>query len=197
MAALLVSAVANTMRGWRWHRILRGGDVSHQAGDAYGLTVVGYMGNTVLPARGGEVLRILLMSERSGARHREVLGSIVPERLLDAAALALLLAAATVAGIGDTPVGTLPAILGMIALVLVVAGLTVYLRLRIAGRLHGFADRVRPFTRATRQLLSGRGASLLRRRSGSGCSRRWSSSSSCRPSTCLRRSPRRCSSSCS
>jgi glycosyltransferase 2 family protein len=161
VGALLVSAFLNTLRGWRWHHILRGGEVPHQTRDAYGLTVVGYMGNTVLPARGGEVLRVLLLSERSGARHRQVLGSIVPERMLDAAALLLLFAAATVAGIGDSPVGSLPAILGIVAFVVVLAALVVYLRLRIAGRLHRFADRVRPFTRSTRQLLTTRGVALL------------------------------------
>jgi glycosyltransferase 2 family protein len=161
VGALLVSAVLNSMRGWRWHLILKGGDVPHRTEDAYGLTVVGYMGNTVLPARGGEVLRVLLLRQRSGARHRQVLGSIVPERMLDAAALVLLFAAATVAGIGGTPVGSLPAVLGLVGLILAVAALLVYLRLRIAGRLHRFADRVRPFTRSTRQLLSGRGVGLL------------------------------------
>jgi glycosyltransferase 2 family protein len=161
VGALLVSAFLNTLRGWRWHHILRGGDVPHRTHDAYGLTVVGYMGNTVLPARGGEVLRVLLLSERSGARHRQVLGSIVPERMLDAAALLLIFAVATAAGIGGSPVGSLPAILGIVAFVAVLVGLVVYLRLRIAGRLHRFADRVRPFTRSTRQLLTTRGVALL------------------------------------
>jgi uncharacterized protein (TIRG00374 family) len=137
LGALLVSAILNALRGWRWHRILLGGDVAHRTSDAYGLTVVGYMGNTVPPVRGGEVLRVLLLSERTGARHRQVLGSILPERLLDAAALVLLFGAATVAGIAGTPVGTLPAVLGFAGLVLVVIALVVYLRLRIAGRLHG------------------------------------------------------------
>src|SRR4051812_40847599 len=53
VAALAVYALITALRGWRWHRLLRGGEVPHGQGDAYGLTVVGYMGNTVLPARGG------------------------------------------------------------------------------------------------------------------------------------------------
>ncbi len=161
VAALTVYALITALRGWRWHVILRGGEIRHAAADAYGLTVVGYMGNTVLPARGGELLRILLLSERSDARRRQVLGSIVPERLLDAAALVLLFAAVTLAGTAGTPTGTLPALLALAGLVAVVATLAVYLRLRIAGRLARFADRVRPMTRASRQLLAPRGALLL------------------------------------
>ena len=161
IGALLLTGVLYLTRGWRWHLILGGGDVSHRTEDALGLTAVGYMGNTVLPARGGELLRIVLLSDRTGARHRQVLGSIVPERLLDAAALVLLFAAVTAAGIGGTPTGPLPALLGVAGLLLVVAGLGVYLRLRVAGRLQRFADRVRPLTRGTRQLLSMRGAGLL------------------------------------
>src|SRR4051812_577521 len=156
--ALALYALITTLRGWRWKIILRGGDIRHRSADAYGLTVVGYMGNTVLPARGGEVLRILLLSERSGARRRQVLGSILPERVLDAAALVLVFAALTIAGTAGAPTGTLPALLGLAALGAVVAALVIYLRLRIAGRFTRFADRFRPVTRASRQLLTARGA---------------------------------------
>jgi uncharacterized membrane protein YbhN (UPF0104 family) len=160
-AALLVYATVTAARGWRWDLILRRGGIVHRTADAYGLTIVGYMGNTVLPARGGEILRVLLLSERTGALRRQVLGSIVPERLLDAAALALLFGTITIAGPGDRATGPLPAVLGLAGLLVVLAGLVIYLRLRVAGRLQRFADRVRPFTRASRQLLSARGAALL------------------------------------
>jgi hypothetical protein len=66
---------------------MRSTHIQHRRTDAYGLVAVGYLGNTVLPARGGEVFRIFLLSERSTALKREVLGSIVAERLLDATAL--------------------------------------------------------------------------------------------------------------
>ena len=69
---------------------MRHAQIEHQFKDAVAITTIGYMGNTVLPARGGEVLRILLLGDRSNAKRREVLGSIVPERILDAAALVVL-----------------------------------------------------------------------------------------------------------
>jgi uncharacterized membrane protein YbhN (UPF0104 family) len=160
VAALGVYAVATVLRGWRWDVILRRAGVGHQRADAYGLTVVGYMGNTVLPARGGEVLRTLLLSQRSGARRREVIGAILPERLLDAAALMVLFAGLTAAGVADDPVGRAPAYVAAAGLVAGVVALFVYLRLRVAGHLQRFADMVRPVARASRLLLTPMGVWL-------------------------------------
>ena len=154
-------ALATAIRGARWDLILRRAGVDHRRIDAFALTVVGYMGNTILPARGGEVLRILLLSERSGARRREILGSILPERLLDAAALMVLFITLVFAGVADGSVGPWPAIA---ASALLVAGLVagwIYLRVRVAGRLVGFADRVRPVARASRLLLTRTGVALF------------------------------------
>jgi hypothetical protein len=119
------------------------------------------MGNTVLPARGGDVLRVILLRQRSSAGARGALGSIVPERLLDAAALALFLAVVTVAGVGDRPTGAAPAIVAVALVAVGAAALVLYLRLRIRGRFARLADRIRPFTRATRLLLRPIGAVLL------------------------------------
>lgn len=159
--ALGVYAAATVARGWRWDVVLRHAGVDHRRADAYGLIVVGYMGNTVLPARGGEVLRILLLSERTSARRREVLGAILPERMLDAAALAALFATLTFAGVAGGPARVGYAIGATAVLAGGVVALAVYLRLRIAGRLEGFAARVRPVARASRLLLTRWGAVLL------------------------------------
>ena len=65
--AYLVAAIAvyllvsMTLRCVRWHRILVASGIEHKRIDAYSLVVVGYMGNNVLPMRGGEVLRIVLL----------------------------------------------------------------------------------------------------------------------------------------
>ena len=40
---------------------------AHAPRDCYALTTVGYMGNNVLPARAGEVLRVVLMAGRCDA----------------------------------------------------------------------------------------------------------------------------------
>ncbi len=159
--AVLVYAVATLLRGGRWDAILRYIRIVHDRADAYALTAVGYMGNTVLPARGGEVLRIFLLAERSHALRREVLGSIITERLLDVAALGLLFVALTAAGAAEPPGGSATTYAAVGALILGVGAAFAYLRLRVAGKLESFADRVRPITRASRQLLTARGAQLL------------------------------------
>lgn len=158
--AVVVYAAATLLRGWRWDQVLRAMAVEHSSRDAYALTTVGYMGNTVLPARGGEVLRIFLMAERSHARRREILGSIVTERLLDVAALVVLFSAVTLIGVDGAPGGALAgagAAAGVLAAVVAFVG---YDRARKAGKLETFAERVRPVARASRVLLTPRGLLL-------------------------------------
>jgi glycosyltransferase 2 family protein len=150
---LVVYAATTTLRGWRWDTILRRAGIRHRAADAYGLTVVGYMGNAVLPLRGGELLKILLMSERSGARKATVLGAILPERLLDVSALAVLFAAVAFAG-DDVPGGRAAAVAAAGGVLLALGAGFTYLRLRRAGRFAQFAQRVRPVARASRLLLT-------------------------------------------
>ncbi len=153
-------AVATFARGWRWHAILRRGGVAHRPVDAYALVPVGYMGNAVLPARGGELLRMFLMAGRADARRREVLGSIVSERVLDAVTLALLFIALTFAGIAGSPLGERPAALALAGLGVGVAALALYLALRRRGRFEGFAATVRPVVKASRPLIGPAGALL-------------------------------------
>ena len=160
-AAVGVYGAETLARGWRWHVILRHAEIEHQRRDALGVTAVGYMGNTVLPARGGEVLRILIMSDRTGARRREVLGTIVPERLLDAAALALLFALITMLGAQKTSIGPAVAVAAAVAAVLGGIALYVYHRLRGAGHFEDFAARIRPVAGGSRLLVTPWGAGLL------------------------------------
>ena len=53
--AVLVYAAVSMVRGVRWHMILRRAGIPASMADTQALIVVGYMGNTVLPARGGEL----------------------------------------------------------------------------------------------------------------------------------------------
>jgi glycosyltransferase 2 family protein len=153
-AALALYAAITALRGWRWHRILRITGVPHNSSDAYALTVVGYMGNNVLPARGGELLRVFLLGERTTARRREILGSIVAERVLDAGALVALFVALTWAKVAGAPAGQRPALLTVAAIGAAVLALAVYIALRRRGRFERFAGAVRPFVRTTKLLVS-------------------------------------------
>lgn len=161
VAAIAVYAIATLLRGWRWHAILRHANVEHQLRDAVAITTIGYMGNTVLPARGGEVLRILLLGDRSNARRREVLGSIVPERVLDAAALVVLFLILSLALSSEAPTGIGPGIVVGGLLLAGLIGVYVYHRLRWHGHFEKFAERIRPVARASRLFIHPWGAALM------------------------------------
>lgn len=158
--ALLVSAGTLGLRGWRWHRILRLSGVGHRRRDAYGLTLVAYMGNTVLPARGGELLKIGLLGARSPARRREILGTVIVERVLDAAVLAGLFAALTFAGVRGAPSGRAGAALAGALLLAAAVALALYVRLRRRGRFERFAAAIRPVAGASRLFIRPEGVPL-------------------------------------
>jgi glycosyltransferase 2 family protein len=144
-ACVAIYALATLLRGWRWHTILRRAHVDHAPADAYALTVVGYMGNNVLPVRSGELLRVLLLGERTTARRRVILGPIIAERFLDLLTIVTLFAALTVGDVGDRPLGLVPLVL---VAGVVLAGATVLALLKAVrrrGRLERFAQIVRPF----------------------------------------------------
>jgi uncharacterized membrane protein YbhN (UPF0104 family) len=161
LTALAVYASTIVLRGARWSMILMRAGIACRPTEPYALTVVGYMGNNVLPLRGGEVLRVVLLTDRSSAGWREALGSIIPERLLDMAALVLLLVTVTVAHIGGAPAGEAPAIVAGALLVAAVAAGFGYLALRRRGYFDWFAEMIRPYARASRTLFTLTGAGLL------------------------------------
>jgi uncharacterized membrane protein YbhN (UPF0104 family) len=152
-AALVAYAVATLVRGWRWHRIMRHSGVPHARSDAFALCVVGYAGNNVLPARGGEWLRIVLLSQRSGARKRDVLGSVVAERVLDALALALLLVVLSLARVAGSSVGDSQSLVAIALIVVAGVGVAAALVLRRRERLARLVELIRPVVTASRRLL--------------------------------------------
>jgi uncharacterized membrane protein YbhN (UPF0104 family) len=159
--AVALYALVTVVRGARWHAILRRAGVGASMADAQALTVVGYMGNTVLPARGGELLRMFFMGERTGCSRVTILGTIVAERLLDVVALLgllLVLAVTTAGGVGSSSqLGlTAVAVLGVLTLALLAGW-----RLSRTGRLRGLSQRVASLTLASRNLLGVHGALLM------------------------------------
>jgi uncharacterized membrane protein YbhN (UPF0104 family) len=159
-AAMCVIAVNFGVRGWRWHLILRSAGIPHRERDAFGLTLVGYMGNNVLPARGGDVLKIVLLGARTTARRREVLGTVVVERVLDAGVLAVMFIVLTWAGVDALPGGRGGGAAVTAGLLAVAAALALYLRLRRRGRFERFAGAIRPVAGAMRPLTRSAGIPL-------------------------------------
>lgn len=99
--------------------------------------LVGYLGNAVLPARLGEPMRALLVARREQVGTAEALGSVFLERVIDAATLALVAFAASLA-VGAP--GWIQQGLGVAAAASVV-GLTVLLTAGVAP-VAGLLDRL-------------------------------------------------------
>jgi uncharacterized membrane protein YbhN (UPF0104 family) len=159
--ALVAYAVVTLMRGERWHSILWSTKIEATRSDVYGLTVVGYAGNNALPARGGELLRVFLLSSRTDAKRRTVIGTILAERILDAIALGgilLVVAYDLIKNLGSP--SPLLVLIGLVALgVLALAAAYAWWRHRHhAQRL---LDAVLPILLPLKPLLSFKGVVLL------------------------------------
>jgi glycosyltransferase 2 family protein len=146
--ALAVYAGATLLRGERWHRILDDAGLPQSRRSTYGLTLVGYMGNNTLPARAGDLMRVMLL----GGSRRVVLGSVVAERVLDAAALGLLFAVVVLDRGLDF--GPLPYLVAAAAVILLAA----WCVWRFTPRVRRLAA---PVVAVTRRLLSWHGVALL------------------------------------
>jgi glycosyltransferase 2 family protein len=163
LGAVGLYTLATLVRAERWHQILEATGVHSTRTDCYALTTVGYMGNNVLPARAGEALRVVLLSQRSDGSKRTLLGSVVAERLLDVIALVTIFVV-TVYGVLSTsevlPTDH-PLIVSGIGVVLVIAaGVTIWV-LRAHHVFERVRDWLRPMADAPRALLSRRGLLLL------------------------------------
>ena len=155
--------LATLVRAERWHQILELTGVRARRRDIYALTTVGYMGNNVLPARAGEALRVVLLSQRCNGSKRTLLGSVVAERVLDVIALVAIFVF-TVYGVlsasevlpTDRPI--LVAGIGVLLLLAVIAAVWV---LRAHHVFERARDWLRPLADAPRALLNRQGVLLL------------------------------------
>jgi len=145
------------VRAERWHRLLRDDGATPSRADSYALTVVGYTGNNVLPARAGDAVRVLLMAPRADTSRRTVIGTLVAERLLDVVVILILFVTVGYGVLGQVGDGQIGVIAGVTALGIVgaIAGVLV---LRRNERL---ANLVGPMLTSTRNLLGRDGVPLL------------------------------------
>ena len=154
LAGLGLYAAATLLRGERWHRLLRSSDADRGRGESYRLTTIGYMGNNTLPARAGDVMRVMML----GSPRRLVLGTVVAERVLDALALAAIFAFVVAArGVGFGP---LPYVIAAGVAGVAVLGL-LWVAAPRSARLLSAREWARPAIGATRSLLGARGLALL------------------------------------
>ena len=76
------------MRALRW-RILLNATATLSVGEVYWANMAGYFGNQYLPARAGELIRTVLISNRSPLSKTYVFTTALSERLMDVIALVL------------------------------------------------------------------------------------------------------------
>jgi uncharacterized protein (TIRG00374 family) len=86
VSAAGIMSVALFLRSYRW-RVLLSAQQQVSVPLAFWATSAGYLGNNVLPARAGEVVRTLMISRRSGMSKAFVLTTALSERVVDAIAL--------------------------------------------------------------------------------------------------------------
>jgi len=88
--ALLVSSI--WIRAIRWRILIhKVGNISTK--DLYKVTMVGYMGNNILPLKMGELLRAYAISKKKNVNFSGAFSSIVVERILDLISFILIISA--------------------------------------------------------------------------------------------------------
>jgi uncharacterized membrane protein YbhN (UPF0104 family) len=130
----VLTAVAATMAGvmlgaCRWRRLLAAGGVDAAAPRLFAALTIGSAVNNLVPARGGDAVRVESAHQLTGAPRVAIVGTMLSERVLDAFVLAVLIVSgALIAGAGTAFLWVGLGLAGVIGLVAVVAG-------RFAGRL--------------------------------------------------------------
>ncbi|MGB7219704.1 MAG: lysylphosphatidylglycerol synthase transmembrane domain-containing protein [Vicinamibacterales bacterium] len=92
LALSLVTMFVNlAIRAFRWQYLLE--PLGHtRFGNAFRATAVGFAGNTLLPARAGEVIRPYFLARHEGLSATGAFATIILERLLDTVTVLVLLA---------------------------------------------------------------------------------------------------------
>jgi glycosyltransferase 2 family protein len=88
--ALAVLAVAIILRAVRW-RILFPSEWRPPIASVTNALLIGYLFNSILPARAGEAVRVLALNQRAGTPRFVALGTVVAERAVDVLVLLALL----------------------------------------------------------------------------------------------------------
>jgi uncharacterized protein (TIRG00374 family) len=88
--ALVVLGAAIFLRAIRW-RLLISAEHRPSMSIVTSALLVGYLFNSILPARAGEAIRIVIVRQRAGTPKFELLGTVVAERAMDVLTLLLFL----------------------------------------------------------------------------------------------------------
>ncbi|MEA2621179.1 MAG: glycosyltransferase 2 family protein [Chloroflexota bacterium] len=161
LAALVVVAVQLGLRSIRWALLLpsvASGRIP--ARRIAPVLLVGYLGNIALPARLGEVVRAYLVSRREPVAFSLSLGTVVLERVMDLATLALVGFVAAVLAGGPAWILSGTAVVALLGL-----AVTAFLVVVGLARLVGWAQRL---VAGTSRRVAGLAALLVRFGEGAG-----------------------------
>jgi uncharacterized membrane protein YbhN (UPF0104 family) len=157
LAAIGLYALNTVIRSERWHLLLREESAAPHRIDSYALTVVGYAGNNVLPARAGDAIRVFLMAPRARTSKRTVVGTLLAERLLDIGVIAVLFLIVGYLVLGEVDLDDAEIILA-VAIGLAAGLAAAVVLVRRNERLHALAE---PILASTLRLRSRHGALLV------------------------------------
>jgi uncharacterized protein (TIRG00374 family) len=87
--ALIVFGLGVVARALRWRSLFLPGR-RPPLGAVLDATVIGYFFNNILPARTGELARVVVLNQRSSAPAVEIVGTVVLERLYDIVAILII-----------------------------------------------------------------------------------------------------------
>jgi glycosyltransferase 2 family protein len=88
--AVSISVISYILRALRWRILLNAGaSAPLPVSMVFRANMAGYLGNNVLPARAGEVIRSLIVSSQSSLSRAYVLTTAASERMMDAIVLVL------------------------------------------------------------------------------------------------------------
>jgi uncharacterized membrane protein YbhN (UPF0104 family) len=136
VGAILLYALATVVRAERWERLMKDEGASPRRTDMYMLTVIGYMGNNILPARAGDAIRVFLAAPRAQTSKRTVVGTLVAERLLDVAVLLVLFVVVGWGLLGEVG-GHSVELIVVIVLAVAVAAVVGWRLVRTNAKVHG------------------------------------------------------------
>lgn len=154
---IAIFAVSCLVRGLRW-RVLLSAEKQLPLGTVFWSMMVGYLGNSYLPARAGEVIRAVMVGQRGGISKSFALATALTERIADAIILVAVSAAAL------STMQALPAELTQatraMAVVGAVGAVLVFLAPRMSRLVHAVIQRL-PLSAILRDKLGGMADSFL------------------------------------
>jgi glycosyltransferase 2 family protein len=89
LPALLAFGMGNIARALRWRSLFAPGRRPPRS-TTLNAMMIGYLYNSILPARAGEAVRVVVLTQRSSSPPVEITGTVVLERLYDVVAILMI-----------------------------------------------------------------------------------------------------------